>query len=434
MTGTDNNRVIQSSHKAKRTFNPIRHIVDTLRPPEGHPKKFLNLALGDPTAHGLNPPDVLRNAMHEHLDTNKANGYLPSTGDPKAREAIAKYSARENFPVSADDIIIASGCSGSVELAISAMLNEGDNILVPSPGFPLYQVIIESLGGTAKQYPLDPKKSWECDLAAMEALIDRHTRAILVNNPSNPCGANYSAAHLKAVAALARKHSLPIIADEIYAGIVFDGVFTPMNTVSGDVPVLSLGGLAKEFVVPGWRVGWIVVHDRHDRLEEVKTGIKQLTQLIVGANSVVQACIPQVLTPAPGSDDEKSLKDYAEKYVNLLSTNSKASVELSKGCDGLEVIEAQGAMYAMVRVDMDAVSGVKDDTDFAQQLLQEENLIVLPGSCFGIKNFVRILTCPSQEVIEDAMQRISAFCDRRKHEESGSPTKKRRVKSTTEAA
>ena len=414
MSGLTEQHAIRASDKSNRTFNPIRHIVDTLKPPQGHAKKFLNLALGDPTAHGLNPPDVLRRAMHDALDSNKYNGYMPSTGIPTARQAIATYSARPGFDVDPDDCIICSGCSGAVEMVISGMLNEGDNILVPQPGFPLYEVIIKSLGGTAKHYPLDPTKSWECDIKAMDKLIDGKTRAILINNPSNPCGANYTAEHLTAVAALARKHHLPIIADEIYAGIVFENVFTPMNTVSGDVPVLSLGGLAKEFCTPGWRVGWVVLHDRNGRLAEVKAGLKLLTTLIVGANSLVQACIPDVLTPQKGSDDHQSLQDYSREYVALLESNSRATIELSKECDGLEVIESQGAMYAMVRVDIDRLHGVVDDSDFARQLLQEENMMVLPGACFGVKNFVRILTCPSYAVIEDAMKRMQSFCDKRK--------------------
>ena len=333
---------------------------------------------------------------------------------PPACEAIATYSSRPGFSVDADDVIIASGCSGAVELVMTALVDQGDNILVPSPGFPLYQVMIDSLGGVTKHYPLIADQGWECDIAAMEALIDSRTRAILVNNPSNPCGANYSRKHCEAVAALARKYSLPIIADEIYAGIVFsEEGFTPMNVCSGDVPVISLGGLAKEFCVPGWRVGWVVVHDRDGRLTDIKTGIKQLTQLIVGANSIVQACIPRVLTPAAGSDDEKSLAEYAEKYVNLLSSNAKVCVAEGAKSDALEVLEPQGAMYAMVRVSLDKLEGVKDDTDFAAQLLQEENLFVLPGSCFGISGFVRILTCPSAEVIQEAMERMNAFCARK---------------------
>ncbi len=300
----------------------------------------------------------------------------------------------------------------------------GDNILVPCPGFPLYQVITESLGGKVKHYPLLPLHNWECDIEEMEKLIDTKTKAILVNNPSNPCGANYTAAHLASIAKIAAKHSLPIISDEIYSGIVFEGVFTPMNTVCGDVPVISVGGLAKEFVCPGWRVGWLVVHDRKGRLAEVRTGIKQLTQLIVGASSLVQACIPRVLTPAQGSADEKSLADYARDYTQLLHANSQASVAMGQACHGLEVIPAQGAMYAMVRIQLDNLTGITSDTDFAKQLLQEENLIVLPGSCFGVTGFIRIITCPTQENIKEALNRMQSFCDRRRAV-SPSPKKRR---------
>jgi tyrosine aminotransferase len=358
--------------------------------------------------------------MHKHLDTHKANGYLPSTGQNEARAAIATYSSRPGFGVDKDDVIIASGCSGAVELVISALINEGENILVPSPGFPLYQVITDSLGGHTKKYNLLPDKAWECDLEQMDSLIDSGTRAILVNNPSNPCGAVYSAQHLKDIAAVARKHNLPIIADEIYSGIVFDGEkFEAMNVHSGDVPVLSMGGLAKEFVCPGWRVGWVVVHDRNNRLTEVKTGLNQLTQLIVGANSLVQACIPDVLTPADKSKEHSSLNAYAEKYIDLLQNNSKAAVVKTKDCPELEVIPAQGAMYAMVRVNVDALTGIKDDTDFAQQLLQEENLVVLPGACFGIENFVRILTCPPKEVVDESIERMNDFCAKRRKDGGG---------------
>ena len=129
-------QVLSSSRKAQRTFNPIRSIVDTLQPPKDHPKKILNMALGDPCAHGLVPPAALTDAMHKSLDSNANNGYLPSTGHNEAKKAVANYASRPGFEVAQDDVIIASGCSGALELVISAMINEGDNILVPSPGFP----------------------------------------------------------------------------------------------------------------------------------------------------------------------------------------------------------------------------------------------------------------------------------------------------------
>jgi tyrosine aminotransferase len=276
--------MIKPSKKAQRTHNPIRHIVDNLNPPQNHPKKMLNLALGDPTVHGnLFCPTVLQETIHDLLSRSVANGYAPSPGIPAARRAIAQYQSTGDYTVAEDDVFIGSGCSGALELALSCLLDEGDNVLVPKPAFPLYQVITESLGGQVKYYPLIAEKNWEADLEAMDAAIDGKTKAIVINNPSNPCGSNFSSQHLLGIAAVARKHSLPIIADEIYEHCVFNGEFTPMHINSGDVPVLSVGGLAKEFVIPGWRVGWLILHDKKTgRLDEFKNGIKSLTQLIVG--------------------------------------------------------------------------------------------------------------------------------------------------------
>jgi tyrosine aminotransferase len=409
--------VIPKSRKAERTFNPIRNIVDTLRPPVDHPDPFLNLALGDPTAHGLKPPQVLIDAMHKQLDLGDFNGYLPSVGEPKARKAIATYASRSGYEIDADDVVICSGCSGSVELVISALIDEGDNILVPSPGFPLYQVIINSLGGLSRHYDLIPEKSWECDLNSMKRLIDNRTKAILINNPSNPCGAVYSKEHLKEIAKIAREYNLPIIADEIYSGIVFDSVqFHPMSTCAGDVPVISMGGLAKEFVCPGWRVGWITLHDKtaNNRLSVIRSGLKSLTQLIVGANSLVQACIPDVLCPIE-NENEKSLTTYNKEYCQLLESNSNEIINSLKGYDLLTVVEPQGAMYAMVKISFNKMNHtIKNDKDFAKELLNEENLIVLPGACFGLDDFVRVLTCPSLDTVKEAIVRMKRFCEKRR--------------------
>eukprot|EP00604_Paraphysomonas_vestita_P000182 CAMPEP_0174824670 /NCGR_PEP_ID=MMETSP1107-20130205/36771_1 /TAXON_ID=36770 /ORGANISM="Paraphysomonas vestita, Strain GFlagA" /LENGTH=246 /DNA_ID=CAMNT_0016053271 /DNA_START=513 /DNA_END=1250 /DNA_ORIENTATION=- len=244
---------VSSSKKAKRTFNPIRAIVDNLKPPQNHTKKMLNLALGDPTAYGnLQCPEVLIEGLRESLNAQNSNGYQPSTGSGPARKAIAQVSTLSDCIVTEDDIIICSGCSGALELAISVLVNEGENILVPRPGFPLYQVITESLGGNVKHYSLKPEKEWECDVEEMDSLVDENTKAILITNPSNPCGSSYSREHLIDIVAIARKHQVPIIADEIYGGLVFNGSFTPIASVSGEIPVLSVSGLAKEFIVPGW--------------------------------------------------------------------------------------------------------------------------------------------------------------------------------------
>ena len=148
-------------------------------------------------------------------------------------------------------------------MTISAIANPGDNILVPRPGFPLYKTLANGLGIKTKEYDLLPLKGWECDLAHMEAMIDDKTKAILVNNPSNPCGSVFSSEHLLQILALADQYKVPIIADQIYEHFVFPGQeYVPIASLTTTVPVLSCGGLTKRYLVPGWRLGWITIHDR----------------------------------------------------------------------------------------------------------------------------------------------------------------------------
>lgn len=425
---------IAVSLKAQRTNNPIRAIVDNLKPPAAHPKPLLNLALGDPTAHGLDCPEVLTSAVQEALASHVANGYLQSTGMPAARRAIAHFSSLPLHPVSENDVIIASGCSGALDLCISALLDTGDNLLVPKPGFPLYQVITESLGAHCRHYPLLPEKNWEADVPALEALIDARTRALLINNPSNPTGSTFSAAHLRALAAVARRHNLPIIADEIYGGLVYDGVFEAMHVhaagaragVDGGeaeeeeavVPVICISGIAKEFCVPGWRLGWTICYDGGTgRLDKVKAGMRSLSQLIVGANSLIQAALPRLLSPPIGSSDATSLVAWKDKLLTLLRCNAALVAEACQTVPELSMSSApKGAMYAMIRVDCAALRDVCDDGEFCQQLLQAQNLVILPGKVFGMDGFVRVITCQrDQSALREAFVRMGDFCaDRRR--------------------
>lgn len=245
----------------------------------------------------------------------------------------------------------------------------------------------------------------------MDALVDEHTKAIVINNPSNPCGSNFSAEHLLGIAAIARKHQLPIIADEIYGKCVFNGHFHAMHLFAGDVPVISLSGLAKEFIVPGWRVGWLIVHDNGSgRTGELKVGLKNLTQIILGATTLIQAAIPRLLCPT--GKDEADLKAFSTRYMDILRTNAALCVDETKDCQELTVIQPSGAMYTMVRIEIDHLEGIIDDADFARKLLAEENLFLLPGQCFTMPNYVRLVICPPAEVLKEALDRMKAFCSK----------------------
>jgi tyrosine aminotransferase len=208
--------------------------------------------LGDPTAFGNLPPSqILTEAAAAAAYSNKYNGYVNACGVPSARAAIAKHYSTEDVEFTSDDVVIASGCSGALELALTALLDTGTNLLVPAPGFPLYEVIANSHGAGVKPYRLDPATGWECDLENMESQIDENTRGILINNPSNPCGSVFSEGHLEDIIRLAAKHKLPIVADEVYGGMTFGDVkYVPLSTVSaklgGIAPIISSSGLAKQ--------------------------------------------------------------------------------------------------------------------------------------------------------------------------------------------
>jgi tyrosine aminotransferase len=408
---------VPMSAKCQRTTNPIRAIIERITKQKRDPipgKPVIPLSLGDPTAFGnLAAPHVLNAAIVRLVSEHTHNGYGGSAGLEPARAAIASRYSSPNCNYGSDDVIIASGCSGALEIAITGLLCEGDNLLVPRPGFPLYQVLAESSGAQVKHYDLLPESNWEVDVAQLEALVDGKTRAVVINNPSNPCGSVYSEAHLRALLAIADRHKLPVIADEIYGEMTFgENTFHPLAELSTSVPVITVGGLAKQFVVPGWRVGWLMLYDPIDCLTDLRDGYNRLTQLIVGANTLIQGAIPAVLTPPEGSADAVSLAADNAHYVGTLETNAKYTYGRLLSIPGLRPVEPQGAMYVMVGYDPQILRGIRDDADFTDKLLSEEAVFVLPGQCFGVANFFRVVYSGPQAKLADAFDRLEAFCKR----------------------
>ena len=243
---------------------------------------LLHIQLGDPTASGNLPPcpvaiQAIQAALASHSHAAAA-GYIPATGLEAARHAIANFHSipknknnNNNNKVSPNQVVIANGCSGALELALTALLDEGSILLVPQPGFPLYQVIAESHGATVVHYNLLPNSNWECDLKQLHALMQQYgpavVRGMVVNNPSNPTGAVFSKQHLRDIVQFCEQYALPLVADEVYGDLTFDDhVFVPVAHVAAElgsqVPVITASGLGKQFLVPGWRVGWVVFQDK----------------------------------------------------------------------------------------------------------------------------------------------------------------------------
>lgn len=401
---------ISASDRSRATVNPIRNLVQGIGGSPNPEKELLDLSVGDPTAYGnLRVPDEVLDAAVGILRGRKHNGYAPSFGLPAAREAVAARYTTPAAPLTPEDVVMTVGTSGALELAIGAVADAGQSVLMARPGFPLFRTLAEGMGVRVATYDLLPDAGWEVDLDSLAAAVDDTTAAIIVNNPSNPCGSVYSAAHLAAIAAVASAARLPIIADEVYAGMAFDGVpWTPLSSVSADVPVLTVGGLSKQSVVPGWRCGWLLLHDAGGVLTAsgVRAGVRALTTRMMAPHRPTQALVPTLLSDAPAivaarRDLLRTLADHAAFAVTALA-----------GVPALTVLPAAGSMYVMVRVDCAAL-GLVDDATFVAALRSEESVFVLPGACFDAPGYVRLVFCAPRGVLSEAFARMRAFCVRR---------------------
>lgn len=230
------------------------------------------ISTGDPTIFGnLKAANETIDAVRTAIDEGKHNGYAHSAGSVVAREAVCKYVSPHQGHVTPDDVILCSGCSSSIDMCIAVIADAGQNILIPRPGFSIYRTLAVGHGVEVRSYNLMPHKQWQIDLKQMEELIDEKTAAVVLTNPSNPCGSVFRKQHILEIIALCEKYRVPIIADEIYEHFVFSGVdYHSISSLSKNVPVLSCGGLTKRFLVPGWRLGWIVIHDRNDIFKDIR--------------------------------------------------------------------------------------------------------------------------------------------------------------------
>jgi len=240
------------------------------------------------------------------------------------------------------------------------------------------------------------------DLKHLESQIDINTRAIIVNNPSNPTGVVFPKEHLEAILELACKRKIVIIADEIYGDLVYDGaLFYPMASLSKDVPVISVDGIAKRYLVPGWRLGWAIIHDRHNVLADVKQGMIALSQKIVGPCALIQGALPKILRDTPQS--------YFDNIKDVISRNAAVVYEVLGRVPGLKPLRPQGAMYCMVGFNQQFFG---EETAFMQGLITEESVYCLPGSAFNLPNWFRLVLTYPEEVTREACERIADYCGR----------------------
>jgi len=255
----------------------------------------------------------------------------------------------------------------------------------------------------ARSYDLDPANDWEIDLKDLEAKIDEKTRAILVNNVGNPCGNVFSKDHMIDILSLAERYRLPIISDDIYEYFVFPGVdYYSLASLSKNVPILSCSGLTKRFIMPGVRMGWVVVHDKDDILKELKQGLVRISGRNFGPNSTIQLALPDILKNTP--------QEFFDDTVTRIHHHALLAYNNLRDVPGLTAIMPKGAFYMMIGIDLESFPEFSSCLEFVEGLGTEQAVLAFPGTCFDFPGYFRfVLTIPEHMILE-ACQRIQEFC------------------------
>lgn len=390
------------SQFAISTVNPHRMMAENSKVSPNPSKKVITLQMGDPTLFGnFRRPQEAVDAIKVALDEDKFS-YYHTTGMKESRQAVADYVNKSGVNVSCDDVILTSGGSSTLEMCFVTLANPGDNILVPRPCFN-YKTFMCGPGIEPRSYNLDPSKDWEIDLKHLESKIDQNTRAILINNVGNPCGNVFGKQHILDILEVAERHQLPIIADDIYEYFVFPGVdYFSVASLSMNVPVLSCSGLTKRFIMPGVRMGWIIVHDKHDALKEIKQGLIRISGRNFGPNSTVQLALPGILS--------NTQQEFFDDVVSRVQHHALLAYNSLKDAPGLTPVMPKGAFYMMIGINLEHFPEFSSCLEFTESLTVEQSVLAFPGPCFDFPGYFRFVLTVPEDVIIEACKRIQEFC------------------------
>lgn len=367
--------------------------------------EIISLNIGNPGLFGFRTPETMRLAMIENL--GQAEAYCHQKGIFPAREAVVLQQQERGIQgISAEDVIIGNGVSELIDLSLRAMLNPGDEVLVPSPDYPLWSAAVALNGGIVRYYDCLPESGFEPDLDQMESLIGANTRAIVIINPNNPSGAVYDREKLEQIAAIAERHNLVVLADEIYDRMVYeDAEFVPMATIVQNSVCLTYSGLSKIYRACGYRVGWCVFSGDLDRAEELLHGMELLAALRLCSNVPGQWAVQTAL------GGFQSVEPLVSPGGRLFQSR-QVVIERVEASEYLQMQKPMGAMYAFLKLDERFV-GKLNDQSLAFELLEQQHVLVAPGSSFNTpySDHFRITTLPDNDTLHKVFDRIESLLE-----------------------
>ncbi len=388
-------RVIPS----RRTENiryAVRDVVVLAQEVARTGKEMLYLNIGDPNVYDFQLPEVIMGPTIEAMRRNHG-GYSPSSGIPEAVAAIHGDAVRRGIE-NIQDVFVTTGASEAIEICLTALLNPGDNVLTPAPGYPLYTAVLAKLEAEENSYFLDEDRGWQPDVADMASKINPRTKAIVLINPNNPTGSVCSEDTLREVIALAKAHGLVIFADEIYDRLVLDGErHISIASLDSEVPFVTFNGLSKCYIGPGVRIGWGVASGPRELMADYIEAINRILRSRLCANHPFQYAIRPCL-----EGDHGHLPPVLEK----LTTRRDITVE-KLNANGISCVAPKGAFYAFARLE-----GVRDDRHWASELIRQTGVVVVPGSGFGQRPqtaHFRVVFLPEPEKLHAAYDKITAF-------------------------
>ncbi len=397
-------RIFEKSHKLEHVLYDVRGpVVDEAARMEEGGIQVLKLNIGNPAPFGFNAPqeviqDIRDNIVH-------SQGYSDSRGIFAARKAVMQYAQLKNIPnVTMKDVFTGNGASELIQLSLNALLNSGDEVLVPSPDYPLWTACTNLAGGTAVHYICDEQSDWYPDIADIESKVTPKTKAIVVINPNNPTGALYPKEVLEKIVDIARRHQLIIFSDEIYDRLVMDGEqHISTASLAPDLFCVTFSGLSKSHMVCGFRVGWMILSGNKEIARDYIAGINMLSNMRLCSNVPGQSIIQTAL------GGYQSVNEYIVPGGRIYEQREFVYKALND-IPGISAVKPKAAFYIFPKIDVKKFN-ITNDTQFALDFLKEKKVLLVPGSGFNWKqpDHFRVVYLPQIEVLSDAMGKMRDF-------------------------
>jgi alanine-synthesizing transaminase len=380
-------------------------VLDKARQMEDEGQRIIKLNIGNVAAFGVMPPDEIVQDMIHNLPSQVAAGYTDSKGLFAPRKAVMHYTQEKAIAgVTVDDIYLGNGASELIAFSMNALLDAGDEVLIPSPDYPLYTAVVSLSGGTPVHYRCDEGSGWLPDLADVRAKLTPRTKAIVVINPNNPTGALYPVELLQGIVQVAREHGLVVFADEIYDKTLYDGeTHTSIASLADDVLFVTFNGLSKNYRACGFRSGWMVVSGAKRGARDYIEGLNMLASMRLCANTPGQLAIQTAL------GGYQSIKDLVAPSGRLCKQRDLAHALLTQ-IPGVSVVKPKAALYMFPRLDP-KLYPVADDQQFAYELLAEQKVLIVQGTGFnwGAHDHFRLVFLPPLDDLTEAVGRIERF-------------------------